>query len=432
MDEKIIVIGAGVTGVFAVTKLIKKGYPGNKITIIDIGKDPYRRQPEEVMHGFLGAGAWSDGKLVYKNNQIGGHLSKYCGEAKADLLVSEVVEMIKIFHPEPDKIGFSNPIEEPDFIKPYFSLRMAPTWHIGTSYLHKMGKIWYDWLIEKGVTFLWKHQVINVDFNRNIIFLKDNNSEEHFLYYDRLIYATGKSGIDLTEKIIKNNGIETEPKPLQIGVRFEAPQHYFQKILDISYDFKLYQDFDEISIRSFCTNSNSAYIAEENTYEMITYNGHSTGREEDRNNMVNFGIIMSIKDINNPFKYGLELVKRGQINLRGVFYSPKRNNSLTSEGKPVKCHCVRDLDIFIKTYGKYSTYILNYISDLNKIFKFGDDYSFYFPEIKFLSDEVLVNYDDLSLKQYPNVHFGGDSLSSRGISVSAAQGLYIAESILRK
>ena len=66
----------------------------------------------------------------------------------------------------------------------------------------------------------------------------------------------------------------------------------------------------------------------------------------------------------------------------------------------------------------------NYIDDLNKVFNFEDDYSLYIPEVKFLSEEVLTNYDDLSLIKYPNIHFVGDSLSSRGIAVSAAQGVY--------
>ncbi len=78
MAKKIIIVGAGVAGVNAATKLVDKGYPGQDITIIDMGNDPYRRKPEEVMTGFLGAGGWSDGKLTY-HTAIGGQLSKYVG-----------------------------------------------------------------------------------------------------------------------------------------------------------------------------------------------------------------------------------------------------------------------------------------------------------------------------------------------------------------
>ena len=52
MDQKkIVIVGAGVAGVNAATKLIDNGYPGNLITIIDMGKSPYERQPSEVMEG---------------------------------------------------------------------------------------------------------------------------------------------------------------------------------------------------------------------------------------------------------------------------------------------------------------------------------------------------------------------------------------------
>ena len=59
-----------------------------------------------------------------------------------------------------------------------------------------------------------------------------------------------------------------------------------------------------------------------------------------------------------------------------------------------------------------------------------DDWGIYMPEVKYLSPEPLVNYEDLSLTRFPNVYFVGDALSARGITVSGAQGTYVAESIL--
>ena len=60
-----------------------------------------------------------------------------------------------------------------------------------------------------------------------------------------------------------------------------------------------------------------------------------------------------------------------------------------------------------------------------------DDWGIYMPEVKYLAPEPLVNYEDLSLARFPNVHFVGDALSARGITVSGAQGTYVAESILK-
>jgi uncharacterized FAD-dependent dehydrogenase len=52
------------------------------------------------------------------------------------------------------------------------------------------------------------------------------------------------------------------------------------------------------------------------------------------------------------------------------------------------------------------------------------------PEVKYLSPEPLVDYKNLSLTKFPNVHFVGDALSARGITVSGSQGIYVAGSIL--
>jgi uncharacterized FAD-dependent dehydrogenase len=69
---------------------------------------------------------------------------------------------------------------------------------------------------------------------------------------------------------------------------------------------------------------------------------------------------------------------------------------------------------------------------MNKVFEFGGDWGMYIPEVKYLSPEPLVKYHDLSLTEYSNVHFVGDALSARGITVSGAQGIYVAEKFLRK
>jgi hypothetical protein len=52
-----------------------------------------------------------------------------------------------------------------------------------------------------------------------------------------------------------------------------------------------------------------------------------------------------------------------------------------------------------------------------------DDWGVYVPEVKYLSPEPLVYHSDLALIDYPDVHFVGDALSARGITVSGAQGI---------
>ena len=427
--NNVVIVGAGVAGVNAATKLVDNNFKG-KITIIDMGLDPYRRPASDVMRGFLGAGGWSDGKLTY-HTSIGGQLSKYTGEEKAMELFDQVIANFKRFHPNPSEVQCSDPQEEPDFIKPHFGLRLFPVWHVGTDYLHEIGKNWHDYLVSKGVDFVWETKVINIDFDKQMV-MYDNGWED----YDELIFGVGKSGIDFGKQLAEEYELPTEPKSVQIGVRFEAPQEHFQKLIDISYDFKLYQKFEEkgVSLRSFCTNNNAAYVAAEHTYGDVSYNGHAKKDEAFRNDMTNFGILMEIRDIDKPFDWSRAAVDKLQHEGVGMFYSPsQRVPSKTSEGDYVECHVVDSIDVLYDAIGEYAIHIEDFIMDLEKVFPtLGKDWGIYMPEVKYLSPEPLVNYDDLSLTRFPNVHFVGDALSARGITVSGAQGTYVAEALLKQ
>ena len=432
MSKNVVIVGAGVAGVNAATKLIDDNFDG-KITIIDMGKDPYRRPYEEVMTGFLGAGGWSDGKLTY-HTAIGGHLSKYTGEEKAMELMDQVIENFKRFHPKPEEVQCSNPVAEPDFIKPYFGLRLFPVWHVGTDYLHEIGKNWYDYLVDNGVEFHWETKVTDIDFDTQELYC-DWNTPKETISYDKLIFGVGKSGIDFGKQLAEKYNLPTEPKPVQIGVRFEAPQKHFQKLIDVSYDFKLYRKYEDkgVSLRSFCTNNNAAYVAVEETYGDHSYNGHAKKDEAFRNDMTNFGILMEVRGIEKPFEWSREVVKKLQIDGTGLYYSPSRKPSQTSEGVDVSAIQVDRLHEISKAMQPYFGYVFEFIEDMKKVFPtLKDDWGFYCPEVKYLSAEPVVDYDDLSLVDYPSVHFVGDALSARGITVSGSQGTLVAEKILEK
>jgi uncharacterized FAD-dependent dehydrogenase len=388
------------------------------------------------MTGMLGAGGWSDGKLTY-HTAIGGQLSKYTGDEKAMELMDQVITNFKRFHPKPEEVQCSNPEAEPDFIKPYFGLRLFPVWHVGTDYLSEIAKNWYDYLVSKGVKFEWETKVKRIMFENNSLLYDMNSSGTMFnLKYDELIFAVGKSGIDFAQQLANEYSLPDEPKSVQIGVRFEAPQKHFQKLIDISYDFKLYRKFEDkgVSLRSFCTNNNAAYVAVEETYGDHSYNGHAKKDEAYRNDMTNFGILMEINGIEDPFKWSRDVVNKVQSNGTGLYYSPSRKPSTTSEGNNVTSTQI-SLDTLVHVVEPamegYFKYIMDFIMDMKKVFPtLGDDWGMYIPEVKYLSPEVKVDYKNLALVDYPNVHFVGDALSARGITVSGAQAIYVAEDIL--
>ncbi len=154
--------------------------------------------------------------------------------------------------------------------------------------------------------------------------------------------------------------------------------------------------------------------------------------------------------IEDPFTWSREVVNKLQMNVSqyeggllvgntmrtGLYYSPNytRQPSSTSEGTNVSSYQI-SIDtlthVVEPAMGGYFKYVMDFIMDMKKVFPtLGDDWGMYIPEVKYLSPEVKVNYKNLSLIDYPNVHFVGDALSARGITVSGAQAIYVAESML--
>jgi len=149
--------------------------------------------------------------------------------------------------------------------------------------------------------------------------------------------------------------------------------------------------------------------------------------------MTNFGILMEVRGIDKPFDWSREVVNKLQENGTGLYYSPTREPSTTSEGVNVSAVKVDTLHHISKAMQPYFGYVYDFIEDMKKVFPtLKDDWGIYVPEVKYLSPEPLVNYDDLSLTKFPNVHFVGDALSARGITVSGSQGTLVAEKILEK
>jgi len=157
---------------------------------------------------------------------------------------------------------------------------------------------------------------------------------------------------------------------------------------------------------------------------------------------------MEIQGIEEPFKWSRELVDKVNTSIipnqglygrfapklqAGLYYSPSRKVGVTSEGERIAALPIDSLDTVREAFQGYYNYIQDFIEDMKKVFPtLGDDWGVYIPEVKYLSPEPLVDYKNLALAEWENVHFVGDALSARGITVSGAQGTYVAEDILNK
>jgi uncharacterized FAD-dependent dehydrogenase len=431
--KKLVYVGAGVSTIFGVLHLLKNGYDPKLITIIDKGNSIWDRKPTEVMTGGGGSGTFSDYKVIPSFKQGGLFYPHYCQDKElANKLSKQLYSYIVEYHPDPTKIMYTTPVEEPQFIKDSpFELRQSPCYHLGTDYGQQQVKNIFEYFDSVGVRQIYNAEVSDINFKENYVkYSTFNNMDCVFQFYDKLIIGTGKSGMDLLTKLIEENNLDTVSKPAQFGVRYETDGKYFEELNKIAYDFKLYKKFGEDSARSFCTNNFAAFVAEEETYGMKSYNGHAHKDKEKYNGLTNFGILLEARGIEDPFEFSKQLVEFFQNNGEAVYYSPSdREPSLTDQGNKVPGYKI-SLDKFKEGFGKYADYILEFIDDLNQTFGINDNYIFYCPEVKFLTNEILLNKNNLSLPQYPNVHLQGDAAGARGIYISALHGIYVSEYLL--
>ena len=142
---------------------------------------------------------------------------------------------------------------------------------------------------------------------------------------------------------------------------------------------------------------------------------------------------MEIQGIEEPFVWSRNVVQSINKEGTGLYYSPSRRPSTTSEGVDVSAIQINniELDKVREQFDGYFQYIDDFISDMKKVFPtLQHDWGIYIPEVKYLSPEPLVDYSNLALTKFPNIHFVGDALSARGITVSGAQGIYVSEALL--
>ena len=114
--------------------------------------------------------------------------------------------------------------------------------------------------------------------------------------------------------------------------------------------------------------------------EIIRYNGHAKKDEAFRNDMTNFGILMEVQGIDKPFDWSRELVSKVNKEGTGLYYSPTRKPSTTSEGVDVSAIQLdhTEMDTVREAFQGYYSYIDNFIEDMQKVFPtLKDDWGVY-------------------------------------------------------
>lgn len=303
---KVIIVGAGPAGIFAALTLVNAGV--DKVLLLEQGNGIEKRNHgagEDILCGWGGAGAYSDGKLTLSTD-IGGVLKEYVNDRNLFELL-QTTDGIYASYGAPDRI-FGQRTPQIDALvdrAKLAGLEFIPTSirHIGTENCRTVLGNFRDYLANKiEIRTNCKVERIMAQTKEFWVVL-DNGS---ILTSRFVIAAPGRSGAQWMKVQAATLGLKTQATSVDIGVRVELPAVILKEITDVAYESKLVyysKTFDE-KVRTFCMNPYGEVVTEEND-GIITVNGHSYANKKTEN--TNFAILVSsafTEPFDDPIAYG--------------------------------------------------------------------------------------------------------------------------------
>jgi len=302
----VIIVGSGPSGIFSALALAEGGV--KNALILERGKDigERRRDGGSLLHGWGGAGAFSDGKLTL-STEVGGILLEYLSEERLLSLLAEADELYQKFG-APEEIHGDDPKEmralEERAKKIGLRLVKMTVRHMGTERCYQVLQRLRE-ALDGRVSIRVESPVGEVlTENGRVRGVKLNSGE--VIEAGVVILAPGRSGSAWVREEAKRIGISTVPSPIDLGVRVEVPAAVFKEITDITYESKLIyysRSFDD-KVRTFCMNPFGEVVTEV-LDGVVTVNGHSYADRKTEN--TNFALLVSTtftEPFDNPINYG--------------------------------------------------------------------------------------------------------------------------------
>ncbi len=462
----VIVIGAGPAGLFAADKLADNNL---KVLVVDKGKDIKKRKCKinstrmgclkcktcDIMFGVGGAGAFSDGKLIF-STKIGIFMdqleitdeqaAKYmervenifldCGIDKTIYGTSKrVKEWLKRTEKVDELVKLNNPNKTP-------SIKLVPSKqrHIGSDNTPLVIGRFKEKLEAKGVTFKLNFEVQEILKNDNF-YIKRGTEIEQSKY---LIVAPGRGGAYWFRDTAHKLGIKTAFGPIDVGVRVEVLAKDMDEITKVIYDPKFWIDTPTYGdrVRTFCTNPRG-FVTIEQFENMQIVNGHAMRNKRTKN--TNFAMLSTInltKPIVDTTEYGRNIArfcnyiadgkpiiqKLGDLKRGGRSYQKGIDKNVVRQ--TLKTVCTGDLGLAYNY--RIIINILEGLQMLNMVIPgvYKDSTLLYAPEVKFYDTRYTT--DSNLQTNVPGLYVAGDGAGkSRGIVGAAVTGILAAEGVIR-
>ncbi len=454
----IIIIGCGTAGIFAGYEL-NKLIPDSDILMLEQGNDIYHRNCPiikgtvpacihcgscDIMNGFGGAGAFSDGKYNF-TTRFGGWLNDYLHKDYIMDLI-EYADQVNMQFGATDK-RFSTETDEARKISRSalgydLHLLSASVKHLGTENNRLILTKIFDFLKTR-VELSCNTTVETIGRTKSGYTLTMKDGQKLSCKY--LVAAPGRSGAEWFSEQCRNLGLSLINNQVDIGVRVELPAKVFEHITDVVYESKfLYRtkQYGDI-VRTFCMNP-YGHVVSENVDGIITVNGHSYTDKKLRSNNTNFALLVSnrfTQPFNEPYQYGKRIASLSNMLGGGVLVQRfgdlikgKRTNEHRlgqSFTRPTLKATPGDLSLVLTK--RHLDNIIEMIRVLDHIAPgtANHDTLLYGVEVKFYSSRLQLNKDlETPLENFFAI--GDGAGITRGLSQAAASGVHVARIIANR
>ena len=454
-DFEVIIVGAGPAGIFAAVELLRSGV--GDILIVEKGKPiDARRCPVheqgcvrcarcDIMSGWGGAGAFSDGKLTL-TGEVGGWLADYVGTAELDSLIGysdkiwlEFGADEHVYGPDPDAAARL----ERQATLAGMTLTPMPIRHLGTDRSPRVLGAMHDYLVSRGVTVLTGTgaAAITADDGRVTGVTLDDG---RVLRAPAVVAAPGREGAEWLAAQAAALGIALTNNQVDIGVRVETPAPVMEPLTDELYEAKLTYFSRRFGdrVRTFCMNPYGE-VTTESYGDIVTVNGHSYA--EKRTPYTNFAVLVS-QSFTHPFRepitYGRSIARLANLLGEGILV--QRLGDLKAGRRSTPGRLAESIvqptmpgatpgDLSSVLPYRHLTDILEFLEAMDVLAPGVNAPStlLYGVEVKFYSSRLELDAD-LQTPVHGLYAIGDGAGVTRGLVQSGASGIVAARSVVRE
>jgi len=437
------IVGAGPAGIFAALTLTEAGL--GPVTLVEQGRSIEQRRRSrrpDILTGWGGAGAFSDGKLTL-SPEVGGFLSEIVPPERLAQVMARADEVWQAFGaPRKAHAGTPEEIEDLETRAKLAGMIFlpSPVRHTGTETCRR--------LLADVYTHLAPRCRILTGTRASRIRTKEGQlvglelEDGRLIETKRVICAPGRVGNEWMRQQAQELNLAWRPNPVDIGVRVEAPAPVLTCLTETFYEPKLiyYTPTFDDRVRTFCMNPAGEVVIEKN-HSLITVNGHSYARRKTGN--TNFALLVSAtftEPFDDPIAYGRSIARLANLLGEGAIVQRLGDLQAGRRTTPARlARCLTRPTLTEATPGDLS-YVLPYriLRDIIEMIEAVDRLApgladrhtlLYGVEVKFYSNRIELN-QDLETAIGGLQVIGDGAGVTRGLLQASASGIIAAEAIL--